>query len=47
MKKIEELGIPFKRIGTMEDLGKIFNKMEVNVIGVTDKKMARGLINIV
>ena len=42
-----ELMYFLKRIETMEDLGKIFNKMEVNVIGVTDKKMARGLINIV
>ena len=47
LKKIEELDIPFKRIGTMEDLGKIFNKIEVNVVGITDKKMARGLIDIV
>ena len=47
LKKIEELDIPFKRIGTMEDLGKIFNKTEVNVVGITDKKMARGLIDIV
>lgn len=29
----------------MEELGKIFNKEEINVIGIKDKKMAKGLIN--
>ena len=43
-KKIKELKIPYVIVGTMEDLGKIFNKEEITVIGIKDKKMAKGLI---
>ena len=43
-RKIKELKIPYVIVGTMEDLGKIFNKEEITVIGIKDKKMARGLI---
>ena len=43
-KKINELKIPYVIVGTMEDLGKIFNKEEITVIGIKDKKMAKGLI---
>lgn len=28
----------------MEELGKVFNKEEIIVIGIKDKKMVRGLI---
>ena len=28
----------------MQELGKVFNKEEITVIGIKDKKMARGLI---
>ena len=43
-RKIKELKIPYVIVGTMEDLGKIFNKEEITVIGIKDKKMAKGLI---
>lgn len=45
IKKVNELKIPYVSVGTMEDLGKIFNKAEITVIGIKDKKMARGLID--
>ncbi|MCY7009060.1 DUF448 domain-containing protein [Fusobacterium simiae] len=44
-RKVNELKIPYVVVGTMEELGKIFNKEEINVIGIKDKKMAKGLIN--
>ena len=44
LRKIKELKIPYVIVGTMEDLGKIFNKEEITVIGIKDKKMAKGLI---
>ena len=43
-RKIKELKIPYVIVGTMEDLGKIFNKEEITVIGIKDKKMEKGLI---
>ena len=43
-RKIKELKIPYVIVGTMGDLGKIFNKEEITVIGIKDKKMAKGLI---
>ena len=43
-RKIKELKIPYVIVGTMEDLGKIFNKEEITVIGIKDKKIAKGLI---
>lgn len=44
LEKVAELKIPYVVVGTMEELGKIFNKAEINVIGIKDKKMAKGLI---
>ena len=43
-KKVNELKIPYVVVGTMQELGKIFNKEEITVIGIRDKKMARGLV---
>ena len=43
-KKVNELKIPYVVVGTMQELGKIFNKEEITVIGIKDKKMARGLV---
>lgn len=45
LRRINELKIPYVTAGTMEELGKIFNKEEITVIGIKDKKMARGLID--
>jgi len=44
IRRINELKIPYVVVGTMQELGKIFNKEEITVIGIKDKKMARGLI---
>lgn len=44
LRRINELKIPYVVVGTMEELGKVFNKEEITVIGIKDKKMARGLI---
>lgn len=44
MEKIEEFKIPHINLSTKYDLGSIFDKDEINVIGIKDKKMARGLI---
>ena len=44
LRRINELKIPYVTAGTMEELGKIFNKEEITVIGIKDKKMARGLV---
>lgn len=44
LRRINELKIPYVTAETMEELGKIFNKEEITVIGIKDKKMARGLI---
>lgn len=38
-------GIPYVHYGTKMELGDIFNKNEVNVVGVTNKKIARGMID--
>lgn len=43
LRRINELKIPYVVVGTMEELGKIFDKAEINVIGIKDKKMAKGL----
>ena len=43
-KKVNELKIHYVVVGTMQELGKIFNKEEITVIGIKDKKMARGLV---
>lgn len=45
INKAKELNIPYLFIGNRESLGNIFDKQEINVIGIKDKKMARGLIN--
>ena len=44
LRRISELKIPYVVVGTMQELGKVFNKEEITVIGIKDKKMARGLI---
>lgn len=44
LRRVNELKIPYVVIGTMQELGKVFNKEEINVIGIKDKKMAKGLI---
>ena len=43
-RRINELKIPYVVVGSMQELGKVFNKEEITVIGIKDKKMARGLI---
>lgn len=43
--KAKELKITFIYSGNKSQLGDIFGKDEVSVIGVKDKKIARGLIN--
>lgn len=45
LDKAKELNIPYSFVGDMKSLGAIFNKDEINVIGIKDKKMARGLIS--
>lgn len=45
LNKAKELNIPYSFVGNMADLGAIFDKTEVNVIGIKNKKMAEGLIN--
>lgn len=45
VNKAEKLNIPYLFAGTRESLGAIFDKEEVNVIAIKDKKMAKGLIN--
>lgn len=45
LNKAKELNISYIFVGNKESLGKIFDKDEINVIGIKDKKMARGLIN--
>ena len=44
IRRINELKIPYVVVGSMQELGKVFNKEEITVIGIKDKKMARGLI---
>lgn len=44
INKAKELNIPYLFTGNRENLGKIFDKEEINVIGIKDKKMARGLL---
>ncbi len=43
LKKSIELKIPYISVENKKNLGKIFGKDEVNVIGITNKKMAKGL----
>lgn len=45
IRKINELKIPYKSLASMKELGQIFGKEEITVIGIKDKKMARGLID--
>ena len=44
LRRVNELKIPYVVVGTMQELGKVFSKEEINVIGIKDKKMAKGLI---
>ena len=43
--KAKELSINFVYFGNKNQLGDIFGKEEVSVVGVKNKKIARGLIN--
>lgn len=45
INKAQDLKIPYVIVENKNSLGKVFNKEEINVIGIKDKKMARGLIN--
>lgn len=45
LTKAKELNIPYIYYGTKEELGEIFNKDEITVIAVKNKKIARGLLN--
>lgn len=42
--KAKEKNIPYVHYGKKSELGDIFNKEEINVIAVKNKKVARGLI---
>ena len=42
--KAKELGIPYAHFGNKAQLGELFNKDEVNVVAIKNKKVARGLI---
>ena len=42
--KAKEKNIPYVHYGRKNELGDIFNKEEINVIAVKNKKVARGLI---
>lgn len=42
--KAKERNIPYVHYGKKNELGDIFNKEEINVIAVKNKKVARGLI---
>lgn len=44
VNKAKELKIPYLFAGSKKKLGEIFDKEEVNVIAIKDKKMAKGLI---
>lgn len=44
VSKAKEKNIPYVHYGKKTELGDIFNKEEVNVIAVKNKKVARGLI---
>ncbi|MBQ3437594.1 MAG: DUF448 domain-containing protein [Fusobacterium sp.] len=44
INKAKELNIPYVFTENRESLGTIFSRQEVNVIGIKDKKMARGLM---
>ena len=43
--KAKELNIPYAHFGNKTQLGEIFNKDEVNVIAIKNKKVARGLVD--
>lgn len=42
--KAKEFNIPFVHFGSKIELGEIFNKEEINVIAIKNKKIARGLL---
>ena len=44
LKKIEENNIKYIYYGTKDEIGKIFDKSEVNVVAVKNKKIAKGLM---
>lgn len=45
LAKAKEFNIPYIYYGTKQLLGEIFGKEEVTVVAVTNKKIARGLLN--
>jgi predicted RNA-binding protein YlxR (DUF448 family) len=44
VSRAKEQGIGYVHYGTKSQLGDVFSKAEINVIGVKNKKVARGLI---
>ncbi len=44
ISKAKEQGIGYVHYGSKNQLGEIFGKSEINVIGVKNKKVARGLV---
>ena len=44
VSKAKEKNIPYVHYGKKSELGDIFNKEEINVIAVKNKKVARGLM---
>lgn len=42
--KAKKFNIPFVHFGSKIELGEIFNKEEINVIAIKNKKIARGLL---
>ena len=38
IRRINELKIPYVVVGSMQELGKVFNKEEITVIGIKDKE---------
>merc|ERR1711916_153758 len=44
ISKAKEMGISYVHSGSKSQLGDIFGKAEVTVVGVKNKKVARGLI---
>lgn len=45
ISKAKEYNIPYVHFGDKTQLGEIFNKDEINVIAIKNKKIARGLID--
>lgn len=44
VRRLDEKGISFFYFLTKEELGEVFNKSEINVIGITDEKTKQGIL---